>query len=61
MSRDNYENSKGEMEKALMSRNQSLDWCWVASEEMAICLQDLRELYYSFILHSIDPFFVFLD
>jgi len=34
------------MDWVLMSRDQLLDWDQVADEEMAICLQDLKELHY---------------
>ena len=61
MSKDNYRNGKGEIEWAFMSRKQSLGWCWVANEEVAIYLQDLRKLSYSFGLHSLVLFSVFLD
>jgi len=59
--RDSYENSKGRMEYTLVSRNQSLDWCQIVEEEIAICLWDLRKLYYGFGFYSLDSFFVFLD
>jgi len=48
------------MEYALMSRNWLLDWYQVADGETAICLQGLRELHYSFGLHYLVLFFVFL-
>jgi len=38
MSKDGYENGKGGIKWALVSRNQLLDWCWVANEETAMCL-----------------------
>ena len=38
LSKNGYENGKEGMEWAFVSRNQLLDWCWVANEETAICL-----------------------
>ena len=61
VSRDSYGNSKEGMKWAFMSKNQLLDWCQIVNEEMAIYLQDLRKLYYSFSFYSLDLFFIFLD
>ena len=61
VSRDSYRNSKEGMKWALISKNQLLDWYQIVNEEMAMCLQDLKELYYGFSFYSLDLFFIFLD
>jgi len=61
VSRNNHGNSKEGIEWALISKNQLLDWCQIVNEEMAMCLQDLRKLYYGFSFYSLDPFFIFLN
>ena len=49
------------IEWALISGDWSLDWCQVADEEIAICLWDLRELYYGFSFYFCVSFVVFLN
>ena len=59
--RSSHENSKGRMKWTFASKNQLLDWYQIADKEMAMCLWDLRKYHYSFSLHSLVLFFVFLE
>jgi len=55
MRRSGYRDEKERINWVPVSRN------WVANAEVAMCLQGLKELHYSFSLYSLVLFFVFLD
>jgi len=61
MRKSGYEDEKERMNWVLVSRDQLLDQYQVADTKTAMCLQDLKELYYDFSFYSLVSFFIFLE